>query len=163
MHNPFPFFSPSLLRALIKAGHKYFIRQTYSRGVDHFDENQKGSFLITHYNEKGRAQIHFDALKNDGNRFFYDITDQEHMEKLNVAATQPAGYRIYTPLLTKEWTPSKQLAGNMRKYIDNVLQWRPGRDETVKTNLFVQFGELFVTLKLRIHEVKIPLADLERL
>jgi hypothetical protein len=33
----------------------------------------------------------------------------------------------------------------------------------LKADLFVQFGELFITLKYGIHEVKIPLADIENI
>jgi hypothetical protein len=162
MHNPFPLYSERLLDALIKAGHKYFVRQTYKRGFDHFDTEQRGSFLITHYNDLNKANIHYEALTNDGNRFLYDISNSEHLEKLRVASRQPVGYKIYTPLLQQEWKPSPQIAQGIRRYIDYKLRWKPAREETVQTNLFTQFGELFITLKFRIQEVKVPLADIEK-
>ncbi|MEO8766217.1 MAG: hypothetical protein ABI416_18080 [Ginsengibacter sp.] len=163
MHNPFQLYSPQLLNALLKAGHGCFVRQTYKRGLAHFDREQKGAFLISYYNDKSKAQIHFEALKNDGNRFFYDVSEKGDLEKLQKAATQPKGYKIYAPLLLREWKPSDVLVVKVRKYIDYSLQWRAGSGDTVKTNLFTQFGEIFITLKLGIHEVKIPLSEIERL
>ncbi len=163
MHNPFPLYSQRLLEALIKAGHRYFVRQTYKRGRNQFDTEEKGAYLISHYNDLNKATVHYEALKNDGNRFLYDISNTEHLEKLRVAALQPAGYKIYTPLLEQEWKPTEQLAKRIRSYINYKLHWRPGRSETVHTNLFLEFGELFITLKFRVYNEKIPLSDIERI
>jgi hypothetical protein len=162
MHNPFALYSNRLLDALMKAGHKYFVRQTYKRGVNQFDTEQKGAYLISHYNDLNKATIHYEALANDGNRFLYDISNTEHLEKLRLAAQQPAGYKIYTPLLQQEWKPTEQIAKKIRSYIDYKLHWRPGRSETVHTNLFTEFGELFITLKFRIYKEKVPLSDIEK-
>src|SRR4051812_15028950 len=126
MHNPFPLYSQRLLDALIKAGHKYFVRQTYKRGINDFDTEQKGAFLISHYNDLNKATVHYEALKNDANRFLYDISNTEHFKKLKTAAEQPAGYKIYAPLLQQEWKPTEQIAKNIKSYIDYKLQWRPG-------------------------------------
>ena len=163
MHNPFSLYSERLLNALLNAGHKYFVRQTYKRGLDHFDEQQKGAFLISHYNELNKATIHYEALVKDGNRFLYDIEKPEHIEKLRIASKQPEGYKIYSPLLTQEWTPSNDMRQKIRRYIDYKLKWRPSREETVATNLFIEFGELFITLKLRSYNEKVPLSDIERI
>jgi hypothetical protein len=163
MHNPLVLFSTELLNSLIKTGHAYFVRQTYKRGVDHFGEKQKGPYLLSHYTDISKATMHYESLNMDANRFLYDISKQEHLEKLKVAAGQPQGYKIYIALLQKEWTPSDIMKGKVRRYVDQKLKWHPGRNETVKTNLFIQFGELFITLKLGIREIKVPLSDIERL
>jgi hypothetical protein len=162
MHNPFQLYSPQLLDALLKAGHTHFVRQTYKRGLDHFDPLLKGSFLISPYNEAAKANMHYEALVNDGNRYIYNITIQEHLEKLNIAVNQPEGYKIFAPLLPREWKPSDIMAGKIRIYVSRVLKWQPGK-QGVHSDLFLQFGELFITLKSGIHEVKIPLSDIERL
>jgi hypothetical protein len=161
MHNPFPLYSERLLTSLIKSGHKYFVRQTYKRGINPFNENQKGSFLISHYNDLNKANIHFEALEHDKNRFLYDISKPEHLERLKAASVQPTGYMVYAPLLQQEWKPTPQVAEKIRKYIDYKLKWKPGRNDTVRSNLFLQFGELYLTLKFRIHEVKVPLIEIE--
>ena len=164
MHNPLALLDVKLLNALLKAGHTHFVRQAFPRGIDHTDSDQKGAYLITQYREEAKAQIHYDALASDPTRFLYDITNAEHLDKLKIASTQPQGYRIYSSLLLdKKWIPPHEMKGKIKRYISMRLNWQPKGSDTVNTDLFFQFGELFVTLKWGSHEVKIPLSDLERI
>lgn len=163
MTNPFQLYTTELLQALIKSGHKYFVRQTYKRGIDHFDNGAKKAFLISHYNDISKAKMHHEALTLDGNRFLYDVSNGENLDKLKIAAAQPVGYKIYTPMLSNPWVPSDVMKGKVKRYIDQKLKWSLGRNDTVRTNLFTQFGELFITLKLGINEIEIPLSEVERL
>ena len=160
MTNPFQLYSPALLAALMKAGHVYFVRQTYARGIDHFEERLKGAFLISHYREEGHARMHYEALQGDRSRYLYNIQESVDLAKLEVAAWQPQGYKVYAPLLLRPWEPSGDLKGKVRRYIDKHLKWRQG---AVRTNLFTQFGELFLTLKKGTQEISIPLSAVERL
>lgn len=162
MYNPFGLLTKKLLLALIKAGNLYFVRQTYKRGLDITDTTQKAAFLLTHYTNAGRAQMHYDALANDANRFLYDATHPAHLQKLETAASQPIGFKVYSPLMEKEWQPSKLLSDKIRRYVAAELLWMPARSETVKADLFTQFGELFVTLKHRVEEIRVPLSDIEK-
>jgi hypothetical protein len=161
MHNPFVLLSTCLLEALIKAGNTFFVRQTYKRGKNELDPLNKAAFLITHYTDYSRAKTHYDALDNDPNRFLYNIEDPEHYEKLSVAATQPAGFHIYSPIIQQPWKPTPPIAAKIRRYINEKTSWTPGRNDVVKADLFVQFGELFINLKYGIHEVKLPLTEIE--
>ena len=164
MHNPLVLFDQRILAALLKAGYTHFVRQSYTRGIDHTNQNQKGAYLITHYREEAKAQIHFDALGREKGRFLYSLSDPDHMDKLTKAADQPDGYIIYAALLRdKKWQAPSDMKGKIKRYISLRLDWKPKGSETVNTNLFFQFGELFITLKWGSHEVKIPLSDLERL
>ena len=163
MHNPFVLLTTRLLESLIKAGNTFFVRQTYKRGKNELDPLNKAAFLITHYNDYSRAKTHYDTLTTDPNRFLYNIVEQEHYEKLQVAATQPAGFKIYSPLIQQPWKPTPAIAAKIRTYISEKMNWTPGRNDVVKTDLFVQFGELFINLKYGIHEVKLPLAEIENI
>lgn len=161
MTNPFQLYTPALLEALLNAGHTCFVRQSYQRGMDHFDNTIRHAFLISHYNDPAKARMHYEALPNDGNRFLYESNNAEHLEKLKKAAKNPLGYKIYTPMLSKPWAPPEIMKTKVRKYIDRKLRWQVGAGHTVRTNLFTQFGELFLTLKMGIHDIKIPLSDIE--
>lgn len=164
MHNPLALFDTKLLNALLKAGHGYFVRQTFKRGIDHTDTDLKGAYLITQYREAAKAQIHFDALGHDPARLIYDVNRTEQLDKLKTAATQPKGYRIYSALLKdKKWVAPTDMKAKIKSYIDARLNWQPKGSDTVNTDLFFQFGELFITLKWGSHEAKIPLSDIERL
>lgn len=163
MHNPLVLHSEQLLDALIKAGHRFFIRQTYPRGINPAEPNQKGYYLISHYDDEAKAKIHLAALKNDRYGFMYYLSNIEHEQKLRTASNQPAGYKIYAPLLMKEWQANALIEERMRAYIEHDLKWRPGRGEKVFANLFLQYGELFVTLKFDKNRVRVPLADIEKI
>ena len=65
MFNPFSPLSTRLEDAFVKAGKKYFVRQTYTRPSGHFDEGIKGYFIFTHYAEIGHAQHHLGAISED--------------------------------------------------------------------------------------------------
>ena len=47
MYNPTYPFTKEVLEASVKAGSKYFVRNSYKRIFDHFDENTKGYYLIS--------------------------------------------------------------------------------------------------------------------
>jgi hypothetical protein len=161
MHNPFVLLTVPLLESLLKAGNQFFVRQTYKRGKNELDPLNKAAFLFSHYTDYSRAKTHYDTLDNDPNRFLYNINEEEHYQKLFTAAGQPEGYKIYSPLVKQAWKPTPPIAARIRKYIDQKLTWSLGRNDSVKADLFVQFGELFITLKFGIHELKLPLADIE--
>jgi hypothetical protein len=78
-----------------------------------------------------------------------------------IAASQPEGFHIYSPLVPQPWKPTAPIAAKIRNYINQKMNWNPGRSDAMKADLFVQFGELFITLKFGIHEVKLPLAEIE--
>lgn len=161
MHNPFVLLTTRLLESLIKAGNHFFVRQTYTRGKNELDPLNKAAFLFTHYTDYSRAKTHFDSLDNDPNRFLYNINEEEHYRKLFIAAGQPEGFKVYSPIVQQAWKPTAPIAAKIRNYINQKLNWTPARNDGVKADLFVQFGELFITLKYGIHEVKLPLADIE--
>ena len=162
MHNPFGHLSIKLLHALINGGNRYFVRQTYKRGLNPFDPTQKAAFLFTHYADLPTARMHYNFLHHDPNRIFYDSMKSEHFAKLEIAARQVVGYPVYTPLLEKPWEPSEKMSELIRRYIRSHLSWTPAREESVKADLFTQFGELFVNLRYRSQETKVPLADIEK-
>jgi hypothetical protein len=162
MHNPFGHLNLKLMHALIDAGNRYFVRQTYQRGLNPFDEVQKAAFLFTHYRDLRSAQVHYDFLRHDPNRFLYDSRNPAHAAKLDIAAKQVPAFPVFTPLLEKPWEPSEKMSALIRRYIGTHLNWMPSREETVKADLFTEFGELFVNLKFRSFETKAPLADIEK-
>src|ERR1044072_9316332 len=117
MHNPFVLLTTKLLESLIKTGNHFFVRQTYKRGKNQLNPLIKAAFLFTHYTDYSRAKTHYDTLTNDPNRFLYNIEEPEHYEKLKVAAGQPAGFQVYSPLVQQPWKPTPPIAAKIRTYI----------------------------------------------
>ncbi len=162
MHNPFILFDKRLLEQHIRMGHAYYVRQTFPRGMDAGNPTLKAAFLVSHYADESLSKIHFAALAKDGNRFLYRLSNAEHYKKLETAATQPSGYSVYAPILaTKEWRPPITLQGKIKRYLDAQLYLKPKKNESIRTELFLQFGELFITLKFAQELVKLPLSVIE--
>lgn len=162
MHNPFGLLNLKLLHALMDAGNRYYVRQTYRRGLNPFDPVQKAAFLFTHYRDLASAQMHYNFIAFDKNRFLYDSDKPAHYAKLEIAAKQVPEYPVYTPLLEKPWEPSEKMSEMIRRYIGANLDWMPAREETVKADLFNRFGQLFVNLKYKNLETRVPLDDIEK-
>ena len=77
MYNPFPIFTPGLLDDQLAKGKRWFIRQTFPRGME---ARLIAAFLIRGYDddEKATADQHLAAIKNDGNAYLYDVQISGH-------------------------------------------------------------------------------------
>ncbi|HEX8277590.1 MAG TPA: hypothetical protein VF540_02815, partial [Segetibacter sp.] len=62
-------FTKDVLEATVKKGCVHFVRNTYDKVFDHFNENIKGYYLITHYNDLAKATAHYNSTSNDSRRF----------------------------------------------------------------------------------------------
>lgn len=161
--NPYCTLTAQLLEGFVKARKRYFVRQTFKRGRDFFNNDIKEYFLVCHYEDAGEAMAHFNALPGDGNRFLYDWEIPEHRARLYMAATQPAGFKVYANVLEKNWLRhiTHRLKYKFRRYIDNTLQWRPATSDIVECQFYSHFGETHALIKLRNQEVRLKLEDIE--
>src|ERR1700761_1769565 len=117
MYNPFPLLTPGLLRDQIAKGKRWFVRQTFPRGSE---PRLIAAFLLRAYEaeERETAGEHMAAITNDGNAFLYDATEPAHLQKLEIAAGQPFGYKIfYAAHKGVEWKPPQTYQEKMRQYI----------------------------------------------
>jgi hypothetical protein len=163
MHNPLAILSEDLLDALLLHGHKYFVRQSYPRGLDHFDETIKEAFLFSAYKELPPAEKHYLHLASDPRRHIYYIGQEGDVEKIRIAASQPAGYKAYSDkLAAREWKPTKDLPGKIKNYLRTNTKWR-SKDAPVDAQLFLEYGELMLSLSNGKQILKIKLSEVERL
>lgn len=165
MFNPYAIFSAKLLDAFVKSGKRYFVRQTFPRGLNKFNPMIKAAFLISHYSDTAGAGAHYNALEGDGNRFLYDWQDVEHKNKLIIASKNPPGYTIYANVWEVNWKSAitPELKDQVRRYVASALNWRPARGEQLQFDIYAQFGEPYVKLKLRgMQEVKVKLEEIEK-
>ena len=164
MFNPLAPFTEQALMGMTKEGHRYFVRQTFPRGLDYFEEGIKGSFLFCHYQEYPPAKEHFDALADDPHRFLYDWEDEEHRKKLVLAAGKPKGYKIFTNTFLLDWElhVTVRLKQKITSYIKS-LGWKPAREDPVIPVFYPHFGEVMVSLKFRRQEVRVKFEEIEKL
>lgn len=159
MHNPLAILKPTVLEGLLAAGHRWFVRQQYPRGMH---PTLKGAFLISAYRSIGEARAHMEAIPHDPYRRVYDGEDATDRERLFAAAAQPEGYHIFIALLAKrKWSPDPATGAAIKQYIRAHTNWKADRKENLHVSLFIQFGELFLNLKTKQEEIKIPFSDIE--
>jgi hypothetical protein len=177
-HNPLTLFTSQLLAVHLQSGNRYFVRQTYERGLTNTQPptnttpsytpptnttTPKAAFLISEYTELSRAKIHIAALEHDAQAYLYDAEDPEHLRRLNIAAGLPAGYAIYAPLLAmRQWKPTDLLKAKIKTYIESKLKWKPRGSDDIGAELFLHFGELFITLKFGHDHAKVKLLEIEK-
>jgi hypothetical protein len=164
MFNPFYPFTTDLLNVFVQQGKQYFVRQTFQRGKAPMDAVIKGAYLISHYDELNKAQVHYDALARDPGKFLYDWKNAGHQEKLKLAAASPAGYKVYSSIFEKGWEQhiSDRIKKGIRLYVAR-LGWQPSRAESLSTDFYQTFGELYIKLKYKTREVKVKFEEIENL
>lgn len=164
MYNPFPLLTPGLLKDQVAKGKRYFVRQTFLRGMD---ARLRAAFLLRAYDEdeKETAGQHLAVLSKDANAFLYDAALPEHLEKLQVAARQPFGFKIfYAAKKGVDWRPPAVYEEKMKRYLRrHHSDWRTTRGgEKIRIGLYEEFGELFLTFSYEEREDTLPFDDIEK-
>ncbi|MBL7757448.1 MAG: hypothetical protein JNL59_08640 [Chitinophagaceae bacterium] len=162
MYNPFVLLSPELLAHKIAAGKRFFVRQTYLRGLQ---PGIRAAFLFRAYpeTEKEPALQHLQAINSDRHAHIYDITEEDELQKLRIAAAQPAGYRIYyAGKIGTKWRPPPVYEYRIRQYIRRRHpEWRPTRGLQIRIGLFEKWGNLWIRLEFEEEIETIPLSQFE--
>jgi hypothetical protein len=167
MYNPFPVLTPGLLSSELFQGKRYFVRQFFSRGMD---STVRASFLLRAYKEEESeiAQEHFASLVKDPNSFLYDTNCKEHLEKLQTAASQPVGYRIFYAGHKGgkggEWKPPTQYQQKMKRYIGSKhSNWRTKKGgPKVEIAICEEYGHLYLEFSFGDEKDIVTLEEIEK-
>jgi hypothetical protein len=166
MYNPFPLFTPSLLLGQIgeETRKKYFVRQTYPRGMQ---QGLKAAFLFRAYpaEEIDSAKDHLRHLGRDPNAYLYYVGIAMDMDKLKVAARQPSGFKIYYVGKTKlAWQPPVIYQDKIKRYLQLMHgSWRTSKGKTkVMIGLYEEFGNIFLKFSFGNEEDRIPFDEIEK-
>jgi hypothetical protein len=165
MFNPFEIFRESLTDAFLQAGKRYLVSQTFRAAAGEAMAEGKETILLTHYDELARAQIHFSAVKTDRYAAIIDLCNQKHLEKIRQMLDPGSRYLVYSSLISSragvERSLNARLGPNMRRFINRNTKWKIGADETIRPQVDLAFGELYIILKYRNQQVRFKLAELE--
>lgn len=165
MFNPHERFQPRFINAFLNAKKYYLVAQTFKRGADIFNED-KECILLTHYDDKGLAIIHKNALTNDRFASIIDLQNTAHFDKLKMMLQPDSKYVVFSSLIPDpapvEANMQKLFKQNMRRYIDTKTNWRIPANYTVDSKLELIFGELFVNLKFGSQSVRVKLDEIEK-
>ena len=165
MLNPYTLLTPALLAAMLKQP-MYFVRKYYERGTDPWCDGQHIPLLLTHYahheTDKERVERHMRLLMKDPYRFVYDGTIPAHLEKLKLAAEQPAGFRVYINLLPDKWKAGDSLKKKISSYVMNHLPWwQYSPADKLKVTLKERYGQLYLALLWRGQQTEVILSEIE--
>ena len=163
MFNPFAPFDPRLLEKFRAKGVKAFVKQTYERGKSRLDGNNITAYLLIHYENPSMARQYYQAIQADPGRRLFRMDDPAEYQELHSLLNKPSNFRFFTALILKDANEKakKLLDKQIRAYITYRTDWQPPRSADISFNLEMVFGELYVQLKYRDHEIKIKLSELE--
>ena len=164
MYNPLPLLTTGLLEDELKKGKRWFIRQTYARGMT---ASLRAAFMIRSYGAEDEAQAreHLKAIEKDKNSFLYDASQQAHLDKLAIAARQPAGFRVfYAARKGVEWKPPDAYQQKVRHYIRTQHPaWIPQKaGEKIEIGLYEEFGQFFLKFTYDGEDDTIPFDLIEK-
>jgi hypothetical protein len=163
MYNPLPFLTRGLLDDQIARGKRWFVRQAFPRGME---PRLIAAFLLRAYDpeERTTADQHMAAIAGDGNAFLYDTALPAHLQKLQIAASQPFGYKVfYAARKGVEWNPPPIYQEKMRHYIRrHHPAWRPQKEgDKIAIGLYEEFGQLFLKFSHADEEDNLPFDQIE--
>jgi hypothetical protein len=164
MYNPFPLLNEALLKDQVSKGKRYFVRQTFVRGME---ARLKAAFLLRGYEagEKGLAEAHMAMIAGDVHAFLYDADDPALLERLQIAARQPFGYKVYYAAKRGlDWKPPQLYQDKIRRYLNRHHgDWRSTRGGAqIQAGLYEEFGALFIKFSYEGEEDVIPFDDIEK-
>ena len=163
MYNPLPLFTTRILQAELGKGKRWFIRQTYDRGME---TGLKAALLIRAYpaEEKETAEAHQAAIQTDRTAFLYDAGLPEHLQRLKKAAESLRDYKVFYVGREKvDWEPPELYKQKIRHYIRSQHPgWLPQqKGEKIHVGLHEKFGELFLKFSYKKQHDTIPFDGIE--
>lgn len=166
MLQPFEIFKFQYIPKLVSLKKNLLVSQSYKNGYDHFADVHKTDILLTDYEDIGLAKIHLAAIKTDKYASAIDLTKEKHLQKLIEMLAADSDYAIYWAIVKSTDDLKKRVdmkyKDHIRSWIMKNTTWRIGADETIRPQLQVIFGELFVTLKRGSQEVRIKFEEIEK-
>lgn len=155
-----------MLDGFVKNNHPFLVSQTY-RGLPHlFSDDAKTVILMSDYEDMTLAKVHLHALIDDKYASLIDLRTQKHYDTVKSMLLQDSKYLVFTTFIQDKKVIKKHLddhySANIRGYISKETNWHIGSNETIRPDLELIFGELFVILKYAGQTRKLRLADIEK-
>ena len=112
------------------------------------------------------VNIHKTAVKTDKYAAVINLNNPKHLEKLESMLEPNSAYKIYWSVVKDMESIKKRMdmkyKDNIRRYIMKNTTWRIGGDETIRPQLSVIFGELFIFLKRGAQELRVKFEEIEK-
>lgn len=163
---PFEIMRMEYIDELIWLKKIYLVTQSSNMGEDPYGHTDKIGLIVSDYDNRGLAKNHWAADKQDKYSSIINLSSEIHLAKITEMLQGDSAYAIYWAIV-KDAEQFKrkvdtQFSNHIRRYITKNLNWSIGGSATLKPQLQVIFGELFVILKYGSHELSIKFADVEK-
>ena len=166
MFLPFEIMRIEYINQLIRLKKIYLVTQSYNMGEDPFGHADKIGIIVSDYDDPGLAKIHLAAVKQDKYASIINLSSNIHLAKITEMLQRDSAYAVYWAIV-KDTEQLKrkvdtQFSDHIRRYIAKNTNWSIGGSTTLRPQLQVIFGELFVILKYGSHELRIKFTDVEK-
>ena len=166
MFQPFEVMKPQYINRLISLKKLYLVAQTYHRATDYFSRHEKVYILLTDYDDAGLSKIHLAAIKQDKYAAIIDLSNPSHLLKIKEMLGEDSKYQVYWSIVKDLEAVKKrvdlQYKEQIHRYISKETSWRIGGNGSIRPQLQVIFGELFVILKRGSQELRVKFEDIEK-
>ena len=164
MLQPFEIFKEEYIQRLKVLKKIYIVTQTYNR----VRENREGkiSILVSDYDDVGLAKIHLAAISSDKYAAVINLEKINHVAKITEMMEPDSAYKVYWAVVSDagklKKTADKLYKDKIRSYILKKTTWRISADESIKTQLQVVFGEIYIAIKRGTQELRIKFEEIEK-
>ncbi len=156
-----------MIPGFLTMNHPFLVAQSYPRGANRLAETPQQALLLCDYESEGTAKAHLGGIQQDKWAAIINLNHQPHREKLVEMARPDSAYLLFVAFVSDakkvNLRNNLQLTEAVRLYIKGQTNWQPGRNDTIRPNLELVFGELFVRLAYQGQVIKERLAVIEKL
>ncbi|MDQ6890686.1 MAG: hypothetical protein M3Z56_10475 [Bacteroidota bacterium] len=163
MINPFTPMNIKFIPAFRSKGKRYLVLQNFTL-EDHLFKKDKKYVLVSHYDDKGKAQEHYTRVQQQEVAKIIDLENDAERQALESMLNINSEYVLYSVLVTNPAAVERALDTlkyKIKKYIDDKPKWHISREHTLRPELETVFGELQVVMKYSGHTIKVPLKVIE--
>ncbi|MEJ7610973.1 MAG: hypothetical protein WKF88_07320 [Ferruginibacter sp.] len=166
MIQPFEIFSEQYLARLIRLRKIYLVTQTYSRGKPFPGTVKTETILVTDYDDRGIAEIHYKAVREDKYAAVIDLAKEKHLATMHEMLSAGSKYTLYwsvanDPAKFKKIVSIK-FKNNIRRYISAQTNWRIGADTVIQSQVECTFGELYINIKRGDQRLRVKFEEIEK-
>jgi hypothetical protein len=164
---PFEKLTHALIHAFRKKGKRWLVSQTLHVNINDPELLSKILILTTHYDDKGMATVHHQAVMDDRYASIIDLEREAHMKQLDNILTHDSKYIVYSSLIRNRERVEKQATEMYKekywRYIQQHSKAGISPTKSLRPSLQLIFGELFVVLKYGAETLRTKLSDIEKM
>ena len=164
---PFEKLTHALIHAFRKKGKRWLVSQTLQLTVNDPELLTKTLILTTHYDDKGLAWVHHQAVMGDRYASMIDLEREIHRKQLDNILTQESKYILFSSLIRSRERVEKQATELYKEKYWRYLQQHSkagiSPSKSLRPSLQLIFGELFVVLKYGAETLRTKLSDIEKM